>query len=312
MSVLVNLWKHHKAKDAESSSGFNPLAIPFIPRALSLKLENVQEFSLWVSPAEKKSTYKYKALSKVIKNKPVDAADGRFDLVRALLEGDVLMHWQEFKWVETSRTSKNPDGTDTALTGMCDDTFKACFQELKKHYFPKRLARLQKAYLRNHIRKRNKLSIKNTAARLRDVNSMLAHFLALDNKPMADNELCNILYWMVKHKWQEALRKSGCLSLDMSVADLVDYFEQIQLLDVIKKKKSKTITADDDSNKNEHKSKISHGDNNTNKKMAKEIQKEKLNLQDQKGCILSVSACCVQILGETLELMTLSIASVIK
>eukprot|EP00957_Ditylum_brightwellii_P096711 7365688-Ditylum_brightwellii.AAC.1 len=114
MLALVNLRKHYKSKDAESGSGFDPPAIPFIPRASSLKLENAQEFSLWVSPAEKKSTYKYKAvtfsnrspedvlewekkLSKVIKNKPVDAADRRFDLVEALLKGDALMHWQEFK-----------------------------------------------------------------------------------------------------------------------------------------------------------------------------------------------------------------------
>eukprot|EP00957_Ditylum_brightwellii_P022048 1663538-Ditylum_brightwellii.AAC.1 len=123
MSVLVNLRKHYKSKDAESGSSFDPLTIPFIPRALSLKLENAQEFSLPVSPAEKKSTYKYKAitfsnrspedvlewekkLSKVIKNKPVDAVDGHFDLVEALLKGDTLTHWQEFKRVETSCTSK--------------------------------------------------------------------------------------------------------------------------------------------------------------------------------------------------------------
>eukprot|EP00957_Ditylum_brightwellii_P080305 6107853-Ditylum_brightwellii.AAC.1 len=53
MSVLVNLQKHYKAKDAESSSSFDPPAIPFIPRASSLKLENAQEFSLPVSPGEK-------------------------------------------------------------------------------------------------------------------------------------------------------------------------------------------------------------------------------------------------------------------
>eukprot|EP00957_Ditylum_brightwellii_P113611 8662045-Ditylum_brightwellii.AAC.1 len=202
------------------------------------------------------------------------------------------MHWQEFQWVETSRTSKNPDSTDMAPKGVCDDMFKACLQELQKHYFLKNLARLQKAYFCNHICKPNKLSIKNTTARLKDVNSMFSHFLAPDNKPMADNELCDILYWMVKHKWQEALRKSGRLSSDMSVTDLVDYFEQIELLDVIKKKKSETITVDDNSNKNEHKSKSSYGDNNTNKKLTKEMQKEKLNLQDQKGHILGVSACC--------------------
>eukprot|EP00957_Ditylum_brightwellii_P118641 9049522-Ditylum_brightwellii.AAC.1 len=46
MSVVVNLQKHYKANDTESSSGFDPTAIPFIPRAYSLKLENSQEFNL--------------------------------------------------------------------------------------------------------------------------------------------------------------------------------------------------------------------------------------------------------------------------
>eukprot|EP00957_Ditylum_brightwellii_P029845 2257901-Ditylum_brightwellii.AAC.1 len=141
MSVLVNLRKHYKSKDTESGSGFDPLAILFIPRALSLKMENTQEFTLWVSLTKKKSTYKYKAItfcnrspedilewekkfSKVIKNKPVDQADGRFHLVEALLKGDALTQWQEFKRVETPRTSKNPDGMDTDLKGVCNDTFK--------------------------------------------------------------------------------------------------------------------------------------------------------------------------------------------
>eukprot|EP00957_Ditylum_brightwellii_P045954 3486162-Ditylum_brightwellii.AAC.1 len=41
------------------------------------------------------------------------------------------MHWQEFKRVETSRASKNLDGTDTSPKGVCYDMFKACLQELK-------------------------------------------------------------------------------------------------------------------------------------------------------------------------------------
>eukprot|EP00957_Ditylum_brightwellii_P028515 2152944-Ditylum_brightwellii.AAC.1 len=75
---------------------------------------------------------------------------------------------------------------------------------------------------------------------------------------MADDKLCNILYRMVKHKWREALQKSGRSSSEMSVTDLVDYFEQIELLDCIDKKKSKAITVDDDSGKHESKSKSSH------------------------------------------------------
>eukprot|EP00957_Ditylum_brightwellii_P180842 13777543-Ditylum_brightwellii.AAC.1 len=66
-----------------------------------------------------------KKLSRVIKNKPVDVADGCFDLVEALLKGDALTHWQEFKRVEMSRTSKNLDGTDTAPKGVWDDMFTA-------------------------------------------------------------------------------------------------------------------------------------------------------------------------------------------
>eukprot|EP00957_Ditylum_brightwellii_P098970 7539281-Ditylum_brightwellii.AAC.1 len=53
---------------------------------------------------------------------------------------------------------------------------------------------------------------------------------------MADDELCDILYWMVKHDWRDALSKSGRSSSEMSVTNLVNYFEQIELLDVIDKK----------------------------------------------------------------------------
>eukprot|EP00957_Ditylum_brightwellii_P116544 8889779-Ditylum_brightwellii.AAC.1 len=98
---------------------------------------------------------------------------------------------------------------------------------------------------------------------------------------MGDDELCNILYRMVKHEWREALRKSGRSSSEMSITDLVDYFEQIGLLDGLEKKKSKTITVDGDSNENDNKSRSSCGDNNTNKKMTKKTQKEKQNPQDQ-------------------------------
>eukprot|EP00957_Ditylum_brightwellii_P045305 3434260-Ditylum_brightwellii.AAC.1 len=82
---------------------------------------------------------------------------------------------------------------------------------------------------------------------------------------MADNELCNILYRMVKYEWREALQKSGRSSLEMSVTNLVDCFEQIELLDCIDKKTSEAITVDDDSDEHESKS-SSRGDNNTNKK----------------------------------------------
>eukprot|EP00957_Ditylum_brightwellii_P005316 405692-Ditylum_brightwellii.AAC.1 len=160
---------------------------------------------------------------------------------RRLLSTSRLTQWK----VEVARTSKNPDGSDTAPLGMCGPIFAICLQDLKSHDFLKNASCLQKAYLCNHIKKPNKLSIKNTATRLRDVIGMLAKFLVPGNTPMMDDELCGILYRMVKHDWRNALCKSGRNPSDMNLQDLTDYFEQIELLEVVKQK-SKTIVVDDD------------------------------------------------------------------
>eukprot|EP00957_Ditylum_brightwellii_P028053 2118426-Ditylum_brightwellii.AAC.1 len=133
-------------------------------------------------------------MQKIIKCKPVDMVKGKFDIVEAILKGDVLTDWLKFKWVEVAQLSKNPDSLDTTPLEMCDPTFAIFLQDLKKHYFPKNVSHLQKAYLCNHIKKPNKLSIKNTTMRLLNINSMLAKLPALGNTTMADDELCNILY----------------------------------------------------------------------------------------------------------------------
>eukprot|EP00957_Ditylum_brightwellii_P147560 11237778-Ditylum_brightwellii.AAC.1 len=133
-------------------------------------------------------------MQKIVKCKPVDMMEGKFDLVEVILEGDALTHWLKFKQVEIAWMSENPNSMDTPPLGMCNLMFTVCLQELKKHYFLKNLACLQKAYLCNRIKKPNKLSFKNTAAQLCDINGMLVQFPVLRNNPMAKDELCNILY----------------------------------------------------------------------------------------------------------------------
>ena len=61
MLLMANLCKHYKRSDAEKGSGFDPPAIPFIPKATALKLDNAQEFNLCVSLTSKQSTFKFKA-----------------------------------------------------------------------------------------------------------------------------------------------------------------------------------------------------------------------------------------------------------
>eukprot|EP00957_Ditylum_brightwellii_P085825 6528398-Ditylum_brightwellii.AAC.1 len=164
MSIVQNIQKHFKTADGEVRSSFDPPAIPFAPKATTLKAENSQEFSLYMTVSNKNSIYKNKVftflndtledllewekkMNKVIKCKLLDMVEGKFDLVGALLRGDALTCWIEFKYVETMCISKRPDGTDKPTKGICDDTLMVCLQELKRHYFPKNLAWLQKAYL---------------------------------------------------------------------------------------------------------------------------------------------------------------------
>eukprot|EP00957_Ditylum_brightwellii_P085650 6515496-Ditylum_brightwellii.AAC.1 len=103
----------------------------------------------------------------------MEMVEGKLDVDEALPEGNALMHWFKFKQVEAARTSKNQDGLDTPLMGMSDSTFTIFLQELKKHYFLKNPACLQKAYLCKHIKKPNKLNIKNTTAQPCGMNIML-------------------------------------------------------------------------------------------------------------------------------------------
>eukprot|EP00957_Ditylum_brightwellii_P157379 11978149-Ditylum_brightwellii.AAC.1 len=102
----------------------------------------------------------------IIKNKLIKSAKNKFDLAEAILKGNALMHWQEFKHIKIAWIPKNLDGTCGVAPGICMETYKMCLNLLKKHYFPQNAARFQKDYLCNHIKKPIKLLIKTTAARL--------------------------------------------------------------------------------------------------------------------------------------------------
>eukprot|EP00957_Ditylum_brightwellii_P172652 13142818-Ditylum_brightwellii.AAC.1 len=91
-------------------------------------------------------------MQKSMKCKLVDTANGKFYLIEALHEGDALMHWLKYKQVEIAWARKNPDGMDTPPLGMCNLMFTVFLQELKKHYFLKNVACLQKAYLCNCVK----------------------------------------------------------------------------------------------------------------------------------------------------------------
>eukprot|EP00957_Ditylum_brightwellii_P138138 10530255-Ditylum_brightwellii.AAC.1 len=126
MSLMANLCKHYKRSDVEKGSRFDPPAIPFIPKAITLKMDNVQEFNLCVSLISKQSTYKFKAhmFSNGITKDPIKTAKSKFDLVEAMLEGNAPTHWQEFKCIKIVWIPKNLEGTDGVAPGISMDTYK--------------------------------------------------------------------------------------------------------------------------------------------------------------------------------------------
>eukprot|EP00957_Ditylum_brightwellii_P126594 9648785-Ditylum_brightwellii.AAC.1 len=74
---------------------------------------------------------------------------------------------------------------DGMASGICTETYMVCLNLPKKHYFPCNVARLQKDYLCNHIKKSNNLPNKNIAAKLQEINGILARFPGPNNDPMA-------------------------------------------------------------------------------------------------------------------------------
>eukprot|EP00957_Ditylum_brightwellii_P015834 1192518-Ditylum_brightwellii.AAC.1 len=63
-------------------------------------------------------------MNRVVKCKPVDTSDCKFDLVEALLKGNALTHWMESKHIETMCISKRLDRTDKPAKGICDNAYK--------------------------------------------------------------------------------------------------------------------------------------------------------------------------------------------
>jgi hypothetical protein len=94
-----------------------------------------------------------------------------------------------------------------------DDLYKATMNLWLKHHLPCDAEKLQKTYLRNHIRKPVKLSIKVANSRLTGaINAMLKYMIAPDNSIpliLTDDKLSDIVYRSVKNLWRVKMRDMG-------------------------------------------------------------------------------------------------------
>jgi len=76
-----------------------------------------------------------------------------------LTSGDARTYW--LGMANTEKLKKDPtDIAGVKTIGATEESYKATMNLWLKHHLPRDAERLQKTYLRNHIRKPEKLSIK--------------------------------------------------------------------------------------------------------------------------------------------------------
>ena len=209
--VLSTLREDFKQQHAERGGSFERPPIPFIPDKSRVDEAQEHEVTLRVSPdgngAEKNNVIKKKVpvfsdgtpedilfwqdeLRQVLKRKPCTSAESKFDMTEVLLAGDALVHWKEFIRMETESPSRTVDtGKLVAAPGRTEGTFEASLKKLVKHYFPKNAARIQKNYMRNHLRQPREMKAKLAVSRLRDMNGMLAKFPGAGATVLEEDEL---------------------------------------------------------------------------------------------------------------------------
>eukprot|EP00978_Attheya_sp_CCMP212_P037736 scaffold180778_cov37-Attheya_sp.AAC.1 len=216
------------------------------------------ELTLLIDPksvgSTKNNTYKLKAkafqcgstedllvwldeLQTIFHNKPCTQADSKLNIVQLLTSGDARTYWRGMANAEKLRKDPN-DIAGVKTIGATEESYKATMHFWLKHHLLRDAKRLQKTYLRNHIRKPEKLSIKVDNLRLTAINQMLKYFITSENSIpliLTDDELSAIIYRFVKNPcWRVKRRDMGKrVTSYPNRDDLVEYFQQLQVNDTI-------------------------------------------------------------------------------
>ena len=269
MVVLSTLRKEFKQEHVEKGTVPQRPPVPFIPDPTRLDKAKRHEVSLKVSPSseegkDSKNTYKKQAyilanatpedvlywrteLNLIIKAKPCKTPNSKFDIAEILLEGDALMHWKEFARQETEARTNDGMGQQGAPLGRTNGTFASTLRKCTAFYFPKKAARLQKTYMRNYLQKPYKLSVKETAMRLTEINGLLIKFPGDRATPLPEDELTDILVRMCPTAWRNSLSKSGQDQSVMSYQEVWEYFERLEIVQQTEKSSKGTSSASEKS-----------------------------------------------------------------
>eukprot|EP00957_Ditylum_brightwellii_P116236 8866306-Ditylum_brightwellii.AAC.1 len=94
------------------------------------------------------------------------------------------------------------------------------------------VARTQKHYLRNYLRKPKELGILHVVARLQEINSMLPYFLPPSNSKLPEDKLVEIILCLIPTDWKHMMACANFKPLEASMEELVKCLKGVECSEI--------------------------------------------------------------------------------
>jgi hypothetical protein len=198
-----------------------------------------------------------KDFSRVTVGQGIAPGAGQFELARRLFTGAAL-------------TTFDVAVGQSALT---ETTFRRSMNKVRESIFPKGAVAVQKAAMRQHMRKPIDMPVQAFVDRMSELNSYLKRFPPLAAGEQAtsftNSDFMDVLFNALPRSWQGEAKKQGFEPYENSVEDFKKYFKNFEDAEIIQgTANGKKLAAGKPSAKSDGKgkNKRTHGETKSNKK----------------------------------------------
>jgi hypothetical protein len=179
------------------------------------------------------------AFDEVVRAKPLTSGKSKVGMANVLLTGaakDLFAHHLlSVNVAPPGAASDDEDEDDDAI-------FDATIAQLSKQYVPLDGLAKQKAYLRYHLRLGN-IGVKPFVARLQELNNYLSYFPNGSRaSKLPDDELIEIIDRAKPLEWHVAMLTANIDPSTMSLQEVTEYFERLELMEKLRKSAAKAAT----------------------------------------------------------------------
>lgn len=186
-------------------------------------------------------------LQEVIRDFPLTDGNQKIAMAIALLKGrarEKVQHTHIRLLAENDKSNLQKDS---------DTLFNDTISEVGQSYFPILHAyRKQVYYMKRYLRIGNN-TVREFAARLRELNNYLPYFPKENGKPppesLSDDELIEILNQAKPEEWQAAILGANIEVFDFNFQQTIDYFEKLEVkqkLEKVSRKEKSFLTKNSD------------------------------------------------------------------